>query len=419
MPVASFIPAVIGAGATVYAANEASGAAKSAAGTVDARERERFEQARLQAENLRRAGDNASAVALEEAARAELGAERFEALSNEYADRSRGAAEVREDEARRLYDRIQGRVTARAEAGQTGADDILAATRGGINRLDQATTRSADLLQDAFGAIEDRYSPYLTSERNALSQLNAEFGLGPGEVNRTYRDSPAYTAALDASRVAEDEAIDAINEDAAISGTLYSGRRGEALIDRTRRGSYERAGIEQSYYQNYLNMLRDLSNPTATGIVSGYQTEIADRTGQNYLQSARDALGAETRAAEAAANYRLGSMPTGEEGAFLINALQTGDEGAQYRLGGANLGTAGTPYRMTAAQIPLDVESRAGSMITGNVPTGIPGSNYRLEGTAARNAAVADLVKGGARIYSNYLNRPQPIQPPVYYGGGT
>ena len=288
--------------------------------------------------------------------------------------------------------------------------------------MNTATDRSAQLLGDAFTGIEERYSPYLQSERRALGQLNTEFGLGPGDPSTAYRSSPAYSAALDASRVAEEEAIDTINQDAANSGTLYSGTRGEALVDRAKRGSYERAGIEQSYYQNYLNMLRDLSQPTATAALSGYQADIADRTGQNYLQSARAGLDAQTRGTAAAEQLRLGTMRTGDEGAYLINALPTGAEGAEFALGGFDRGTAGTPYRLGAAQTGVDTQAAAGGLITGNSPSGLSGAGLRLEGMAAQNAAISDLLSGGAQIYSNYLQRPRvktPMPQTPYYGGGT
>ena len=324
--------AAIGAGASLYAGNKAEDAAYAEGQRVDQLERERFAAVQKEIEQLRQKGDIAEAVAVEEALKAEFGAEKLEKLGQEYAQSAQEAARVREIEARNLYDRIQGATSRREELGREGADSILAAAREGGLGLQDATTRSADLLQDAFGGIQDRYSPYLTSERNALSQLNTEFGLGPGDQNTAYRSSPAYEAAMEASRVAQDEAVDTINQDAANSGTLYSGRRGEALIDRATRGSYERAGIEQSYYQNYLNMLRDMSQPVATSAVSDYQASTADRIGQNYIGSAKAQLEAQTRAAEAAAMMQLASARTGNEGSYLINALPTGTEGAEFAL---------------------------------------------------------------------------------------
>jgi hypothetical protein len=169
-------------------------------------------------------------------------------------------------------------------------------------------------------------------------------------------------------------------------------------------------------------MLRDLSQPTATAALSGYQADIADRTGQNYLQSARAGLDAQTRGTAAAEQLRLGTMRTGDEGAYLINALPTGAEGAEFALGGFDRGTAGTPYRLGAAQTGVDTQAAAGGLITGNSPSGLSGAGLRLEGMAAQNAAISDLLSGGAQIYSNYLQRPRvktPMPQTPYYGGGT
>ena len=421
MPIAPFIPAVVGAGATLYASNRAGKAAEGQANRVDQLERERFAAVQDEIARLRESGEEAQAVALEEGIKAEVGAARFAELGQGYADRARGAAQVREDEARRLYDRIGSAADTRQREGYRAAEYMLDQIDRGTQEVTGAAVKAGDLLQDAFTGIEDRYSPYLASERSALGQLNAEFGLGPGKGYTGYRESPAYQAAQDASRVAEMEAIDTINQDAANQGTLYSGRRGEALIDRARRGSYERAGIEQTYYQNYLNMLQDMARPTATTAVSGYEYNTANQAGQNYLDAARTNLSARLGGTSEAARMALGNLRTGEEGAYLINALPTGTEGADIALGTFDYGTAGTPYRLNAAQIPMDINTTAINATAGTSPTGRAGADLRLAGVGAQNAAISDLVRGGAQVYSNYLNRPQTITPTrtPYYGYGT
>ena len=70
----------------------------------------------------------------------------------------------------------------------------------------------------------------------------------------------------------------------------------------------------------------------------------------------------------------------------------------------------------------VDTQAAAGGLITGNSPSGLSGAGLRLEGMAAQNAAISDLLSGGAQIYSNYLQRPRvktPMPQTPYYGGGT
>ena len=323
---------------------------------------------------------------------------------------------------------------AREEAGRQSGARLREVAREGADEVVAQAERAGDLLQGAYGNIQSRYSPFIQSERDALSQLRAEIGLEEGDLYRGYRDSPAYQAAQDASQVAEREALETITQDAANQGGLYSGSRAEALVDRAKQGSYERAGVEQSYYQNYLNMLRDMADPRATGIVSGYEYQTAGDRGRNYINAANTRLDALLGAEERAAAMELGSMRTGEEGAYLRDMLRTGTEGAEYVLNtlptgaeddplaltGFNYGTAGTPYRLGAADTRLNTQASAGGMITGNAPTGLPGSNLRLEGVSARNQGIADLVGGVSNVYSAYINRPQigpqPPQPAPYYG---
>ena len=188
--------AAIGAGASIYAGNKAEDAAYAEGQRVDQLERERFQAVQEEIGRLRQAGDEAQAVALEEGLKAEFGAQKLEQLGQEYARSAEEAARVREIEARNLYDRIQGATTRREAAGAEGARNILGAAERGAGEVTEASVRAGDLLQDAFSGIEGRYSPYLTSERNALSQLNAEFGIGGGDPSTAYRASPAYEAAM-------------------------------------------------------------------------------------------------------------------------------------------------------------------------------------------------------------------------------
>jgi len=481
-------------------------------------EQEKFAEAKRQAEILRQRGDEAAAVALEEAARAELGAEKFEALSNEwankiqttaadqaeqfqtYANKADASAARGEQYATDIYGKIQDQsklkqtygenifndataqakqkqtyaeniwndtnksAIARQEAGQAAQRDIMAAAQGVTRaaegtdaRLTQASARGDELLStagqqgqqyltDAFGNISERYSPFVGSEQRARNQLDAEMGLGGGEVNRDYRNTSAYMAAQDASRVAQEESIAAIDQAAGNSGTLYSGTRGAALSDRAGRGSYERAGIEQSYYQNYMNMLQSMANPAATGAVSGFESNIAGQkagigttTAANrtqlgmttagqisdaYMGAAGTVLNAQGQASQMGVNNMrtgmegadmmnygrtglegsdlLSQMPTGGEGKELLAYLDPGNAGsrdaamasslmtsgqgtaASLSLNGMNQGTAGTPYRLQGQDYLTNATTNAAGMITGNMPNGQAGNQLRVAGSDAR-----------------------------------
>lgn len=494
----------IGAVATLATGEDAEDAAHKAGASSDAAEMRRFEEAKRQAEILRQTGDEAAAVALEEAVKAEIGAQKFEALSNQYAQQVENAARRREqiatdlytdikdqairkeqiatdlygdirDQATRrdemamgIYDKVGQAADARQAAGrgvfESSQQAAEARERAGLeaqsailqsqNRLDTAAQDNERRQLEAFGNIESRFSPFMDSERRSISQLDVEMGLRPGDQYKGYRDTPAYMAAQDASRVAEQEAIGAIDTAAGNTGTLYSGTRGAALLDRAKRGSYERAGIEQNYYQNYMNMLQGMANPASTGAVSNFEAAAANNIGSNYMNAA----GTGVNSAIAAQNARLGTLRTGDEGAgYLLNTLRTGDEGAylmdqmrtgeegaylmdqvrtgdegayllsqlnpgdagaSYALGGMDMGTAGSPYRLQGQNYRLTGAGASADMTLGNMPTGMAGNNYRLLGTEAQSQAMADTVGGLTNMYTAYMQygRKPPVLPPANAG---
>ena len=75
--------AAIGAGASLYAGNKAEDAAYAEGQRVDQLERERFAAVQKEIEQLRQKGDIAEAVAVEEALKAEFGAEKLEKLGQD------------------------------------------------------------------------------------------------------------------------------------------------------------------------------------------------------------------------------------------------------------------------------------------------------------------------------------------------
>lgn len=525
--------AVIGGVASNVASNRAAGASKQAANVADAAavrsdalEQEKFAEAKRQAEILRQRGDESAAVALEEATRAELGAQKFEALSNRwaeqiqntaneqaaqfqtYANKADESAARREQYAKGIYadtkSQAQQKQTyaqniwkdtnasaiARQTAGQTAQSDILKAAQGVTDaargtdaRLTQAGARGDELLTsasqegqqfltDAMGNISARYSPFVSSEQRARGQLDAEMGLAPGELNRNYRDTSAYMAAQDASRVAQEDAVATIDQAAGNGGTLYSGTRGAALSDRAARGSYERAGIEQSYYQNYMSMLQSMANPAATGAVSGFEANTAaQRAGLETQTAAQraamgldvaggisdaymNAAGTGVNAQTAASRIGVDTMRTGMEGSELLDQMRTGSEGSELlayldpgdagarnaalaagittngqaaagtlAMNGLDRGTAGTDLRLQSQDYLTGAAGNAAGVITGNMPTGangstlrLSGSDARLQGVEAQNAALADFAGGVGDMATAYMvyGPQKPATAPAY-----
>lgn len=440
---------------------------------LDQRERERFEEAKVQAEKLRVAGDESAAVALEEAAKAELGAQKFEALSNFYAQNADAQAALRQRLAENIYGRTQDAAKARQTAGQdakkaiqgaagnlmTQAGNTDARITGALNEsrglLDQgraginsALTQGNAYLDTAFGNINERFQPFMDSERRARGQLDVEMGLTPGEVNRGYRSSPAYSSVMDASRVAEREGLQTIDQAAGNSGSLYSGSRGAALADRTRQGSWERAGVEQGYFQNYMSMLQQMANPTSTNTVSGYESGIAgtkagmaanaatqnagllDRSAGMGMDAAgrisdayMSATGTGLNAEMAAQGIGLDTMRTGMEGSDLLQYVDPGTSGAGIALNGMDRGTAGSPYRMSAADTKLNTTGNAAGIITGNMPTGINSAgivtNAANNAATANNAMLADLIGAGTNLYTAYMQKNSTVPTPANYVDGN
>lgn len=147
------------------------------------------------------------------------------------------------------------------------------------------------------------------------------------QVGDSYQDTDAYRKAIEAGAMA-------VNQNAAGSGSLYSGSRGRALRDvgqeveqgyymdamdrreammAARRGE-RAAGIarrglevesgrsrEQSAYNNYMNMLMQLSQPTTTTNVASMRQNAASGQGSQLIQGANTAGAMNVSAANAQA----------------------------------------------------------------------------------------------------------------------
>ena len=139
----------------------------------------------------------------------------------------------------------------------------------------------------------------------------ASTGAGGGQEYsaRDISQIPGYQAAMD-------ESLAAAEQSAVSSGsTAYGGRRLEAAGE-------VGAGVQQSYYTNYMNMLQNLANPTVA----------------------------------------------------------------------TNLAGMGVGQGQSIGQQNIAAQNMA--------------SNYRLQGTAAGNAAMADFAGGAANMYGAYMGQP-------------
>ncbi len=159
-------------------------------------------------------------------------------------------------------------------------------------------------------------------------ELAAYLGLTPEsmQVGAGYQETPAYAAAREAG-------METVEQGAAGAGTLYSGARGEALRDvgqeveqqyyldamnrreammGARRGTWETGKTrEQSYYNNFMQMLSAMGSPTTATNIEELRHATATGTGTMGLESARNIgqlqLGA-AGAQQAAASDVMGGL---------------------------------------------------------------------------------------------------------------
>lgn len=175
----------------------------------------------------------------------------------------------------------------------------VAAGAYSANKASKAAGRSADAtlaaaemteerLQRGYEDAEGRLSPFIGSELAANRQLMIEMGLTPPPVympgsdrkledlrsqplqgpagpaaqpGTAYMQTPAYKAAME-------EGIGAVNQGAAGAGALYSGSRGLALRDVGQ-------SVQQSFYNNYMNILQSMANPTTATNLSNIGIGVA------------------------------------------------------------------------------------------------------------------------------------------------
>ena len=136
--------------------------------------------------------------------------------------------------------------------GETQADAEKEARR----EAEAAALKGEALQKHRYQQAEDRLSPWMESESEALAAYRGELGLGPDTGGSSaYMETPGYQAMMD-------ESLQAADQSAVSSGsTAYGGRR---LKEAGKVG----AGVQQSFYNNYMSLLSEAANPSVSTNVS-------------------------------------------------------------------------------------------------------------------------------------------------------
>ena len=119
-----------------------------------------------------------------------------------------------------------------------------------------AALKGEELQKYRFNQTEERLSPWMSNEKEALAAYRGELGLGPKVgTGSPYMDTPGYQSMMDESlRSSEQSAVSS-------GSSLYGGRRIKAAGE-------VGAGVQQSFYNNYMNMLGQAASPDTTTNVS-------------------------------------------------------------------------------------------------------------------------------------------------------
>ncbi len=137
---------------------------------------------------------------------------------------------------------VGGAATAYAgRQGRKGAEAGAAAT--------ERTAAAAEALnRERYAEAQELLTPSIERADTASQQLMVEMGLAEGDPGTAYMQTPGYQNVMD-------ESLRASAQSATSSGsTTYGGRRLEAA-------GQVGAGVQQSYYTNYMNMLQNIGQP--------------------------------------------------------------------------------------------------------------------------------------------------------------
>lgn len=108
--------------------------------------------------------------------------------------------------------------------------------------------RSRELNIERYGEAKDYIEPWIEDARMAREQQKIELGLAPGESG-AYMETGGYQDMLSESQRSVEQA-------AASSGSLYSGARMKAAGE-------VGASVQNQFYNNYMNMLTNMADPSA------------------------------------------------------------------------------------------------------------------------------------------------------------
>ena len=181
---------------------------------------------------------------------------------------------------------MSGIYTAIAVSGAYAANRASAAGKRAAGATRGASKSAEELNRERWAEAQGYLAPYAGRADIAAQQFQAEMGLaqygdsGQGYMPRDMSEIPGYQAVMDESlRAAEQSAVSS-------GSTAYGGRRIEAAGE-------VGAGVQQSYYNNYMNMLQNLASPTVAtnlssmgmgqGIQMGQQNVAATSAANQYM----------------------------------------------------------------------------------------------------------------------------------------
>ena len=129
-----------------------------------------------------------------------------------------------------------------------------------------------------LGGVDGKKQKYSTgSYEGQIAELQAQLAEKQGllgdesayEQTNAYMNAPGYQGAIQAG-------TEAVNQGAANDGALYSGSRGNALKEVGQ-------SVQQSYYNNYINMLSNMANPSTATNLANINIGAAGNIGSNNI----------------------------------------------------------------------------------------------------------------------------------------
>ncbi len=148
-----------------------------------------------------------------------------------------------------------------------GFEDSETKGRKGLRGSVERARAQSDYVGGQAEAKELR--DLIAEEEELLAGYQQQQDQPQGQPGTAYMQTPAYQAAID-------QGVAAVDQGAATGGSLYSGRRGEALKDVGQ-------GVQQSYYSNYMNILQNMANPTSATNLSNIGIDKAGTIGSQNI----------------------------------------------------------------------------------------------------------------------------------------